>query len=421
MSSSKYATLNVSEFSDTRKKSTGLLKLLFKLGLFSVFLQSLYVWFTWEIEPHIVPALSTCFCLLYLMGAQHSSFTFLSIKNVVAVALLIIAKFYSVGNGFLGTLLSILPVVLVIFLSPKDKLELLDFFTNSMAVILFLSLLVWVLLLAKISLPSLGIVSNPAWDAYVYENYFFCLRNIPLYTNRFTSIFLEPGHLGMILSLLLFVNKFDIKRRAIWIILIAVFFTFSLAAYILTFLSFFIYLVLFSRKSLTYFAISVVLIASGYIFFTNWNDGKNIVNEKILSRLEYDKSKGIAGNNRVQKSLDNYYARFINKDEAWLGIGLARYEAQNFGAGNAGYKVFLIQNGIVGMSLIFLFYLYLALANKSKFSIMLLIVYVIAFLQRAYPFWACELLIFITATPLHNLIWIKGEQVKFLQPASRKE
>ena len=67
----------------------------------------------------------------------------------------------------------------------------------------------------------------------------------------------------------------------------------------------------------------------------------------------------------------------------------------------AGYKLYLMKYGIIGTFLIFLFYytIYRKSQNR-KLMCSMLIVYILAFLQRAYPFWTSWIMIFTCATAL---------------------
>jgi hypothetical protein len=398
----------------SRKNASPAAEFFLKLGLFLLFLQSLNAWFTWELNPFFIPVLSTVMCIPCFLQLK-SSFGVSNKKFIILGGILIIAWLFSIGetnfNGYVGGLIIILPVLLIIPLNDRIKLDSLRFFTYGMAVILVPSLITWILLLLGVGLPNLGRISNSSWEYYVYDNYFFCLKNSLLYARRFHSIFLEPGHLGMIAAFLLFVNKFEIKRKAVLIILISAIFTLSLAGYVLIIISFTLYVMLYSKRSLTYLGISLFVVVCGYFFFANYNNGNNIVNEQIISRLKYDDSQGdIVGDNRVTGKLSSYYNVFIDSDEAWYGIGLDRFNGMHFGP-SAGIKVFVVQNGIIGTFLAFLFYFAIVLFNRSKFSMALLLIYILAFFQRAYPFWACELLIFITAMPIPAQDNLKIERI----------
>lgn len=375
---------------------------IFKFFLFLAFIQSLNPWFVWNLNDLLFTGTGVILCILYVK--MRSQTLYLSSNNFLPMILLVLAKVYVGGFDSLNTIifsvLAVVPILLVLALRPLYKTLLLEYITKYFAFILLGSLTLWVILLIGVPLPSLGTISHPSWEMYIYENYFFVLRNMLLYDIRFNSIFLEPGQLGMICSFLLLVNKFDFKRRSVLVILIANLFTLSLAAYFLLFFAYGLHGLSYSKYRLKYSLLFLTGLLIIYTFSVNYNAGNNIVNELIISRLEYDESEGgIVGNNRFSESMDNYYEKFIVSEDVWLGIGGERFNAMEFGA-NAGYKVFLVKYGLLGTLLVFLFYLLICLKNRSTFAYILLIVYVVAFLQRAYPLWTSELILFITSTPV---------------------
>lgn len=107
----------------------------------------------------------------------------------------------------------------------------------------------------------------------------------------------------------------------------------------------------------------------------------------------------IAGDNRFTEYLDSYYTKFIESEEKYFGIGSKKYNQIDWGGGNAGYKQFIIEHGIIGVFLVCIFYLAITLKYKNNLSYFLLIIYSLCFLQAAYALWECELIIFITALP----------------------
>jgi hypothetical protein len=143
-----------------------------------------------------------------------------------------------------------------------------------------------------------------------------------------------------------------------------------------------------------------------FSFFANYRDGNNAINNLILMRLKIENGD-IVGNNRVGRDFDDYFQQFMNSDNKFLGIGEAKYSKMIWKSGNAGYKVFILQQGIFGTVLLFLLYFSMVIFKKSKLSLMFLVVYILSFLQRAYALWDVELLIFITALPI--LFNIKNE------------
>lgn len=230
---------------------------------------------------------------------------------------------------------------------------------------------------------------------------------------RFSSIFLEPGQLGMMTSFFLCANRFELKRKEVLVIFVATVFTFSLAAYVLLLISASVYLTLYSKKPIRNFILWGSFLLLFYSFFSNYNNGDNVINSYILERLQSDNGK-IAGDNRFSEEMDFYFKRFINSNDFALGIGSVQYEKLFLGA-NAGYKVFLIQYGIFGTLLIFLFYLMVVLGKPTKMAWILFLVYILCFLQAAYPLWECELILFITAIPFfkfNNQKVINGKEAR---------
>ena len=220
--------------------------------------------------------------------------------------------------------------------------------------------------------------------------------------SRFSSVFLEPGHLGMMASFFLCANRFELKRKEILTIFIATIFTFSLAAYLLLLISAFVFLTIYSKKPIRNFIAWGLLLFLFYSFFSTYDKGENVINIFIFERLQTDNGK-IAGDNRFSEEMDIYYKRFVNTDEIISGIGLDRFSKTSM-VDSAGYKGFIVTYGIIGTLLVLLFYLSLVLGHQSKMAWILFLVYILCFLQAAYPLWECELLLFITAIPFFKLI-----------------
>jgi hypothetical protein len=397
--------------SNILKKQDFILLSLLKISLLLVFLYSMFAWFLWEPGPATIGSISIVYCVLYLI--TRPSFFPLKKGSLMVILLLILVRFYCVRgtniNGYIEELLTTLPIVFVILLKDTLKIDLLRFITSAMALILFVSLCAWILFLAGVQFPYSVVNFNDG--QYWYNNYYLFLYDLnPYFTiPRFSAIFLEPGHLGMITSLLLYANRFEIRRKEVLVLLVSTIFTFSLAAYILLIISVTVFLLLRSKKPAFYMTLWIVLLITGYYFFANHNNGNNIVNNLIIERLQFD-NRNLSGDNRFSESMDSYFVDFQKGGNLYTGIGLIKYESLNLGA-NAGYKVFLIRNGVIGTSLLFLFYLSLVLYNKSKEAAFLLLIYILSFAQRAYALWDCELLIFITAMALfknqrkQEIIW----------------
>jgi hypothetical protein len=384
------------------KKQKQFLFFLFKISILIVFLRSLNAWFLWELSPFITGSISILFCTLFL--SVNKSFYSLKIEKLISVFILLIVEFYCIRNsnlkGYIGAFLITMPIIFVLLLIDEIKVDLLRFITLFCSILLFISLFAWLLFIVGVKLPYSVVNFNNG--QYWYNNYYFFLYDLnPLVViPRFSSVFLEPGQLGIITIFLLFANHFNYRRREVWVLFIVTIFTFSLAAYILLIISVVIFIFIKTRKPIVYLTIWLILLTTGYIFFNSQNDGNNVINNLIISRLQIEYGN-LAGNNRFSPEMDSYFDDFLKSDKFYTGVGIEDYEKLNLGA-NAGYKLFMVQYGLIGTLLLLIFYIVLVYKYSSKFSFFLFIVYLLSFLQASYALWECELLIFICSIPNTN-------------------
>lgn len=393
----------------------------YKFSLLLLFLQSIQVWFLWNTHVWVIPLVAIISISFLLFNKGKGGFT-LNKSNATSIVLLIVFLLYlSLDrnlNYFITSIFRIIIFSILILCSEELKIGIFRFLTKSLALILLASMLAWVLHLSGFSLPSTSITYGDDHQ-YSFRNYYFFLLNekyIYILFPRFSSIFLEPGHLGMISSLMLFANKFEIKRREVSIILIATLLTFSLVAYILLLISLLIFIVVKSKNSIRNLIIAGVLGLSLISFFSTYNNGDNAINNFILLRMQIEDGD-IVGNNRFSVDFENYYFEVMKSKSSFLGVGLDEFKRQSV-RNNSGYKVYLVQYGIVGTLITFLFYLSILNSRKSTFAYYFLLVYILCFLQRAYPHWDIEILIFILAVPYLYYSNIGENQKKYINGRS---
>jgi hypothetical protein len=376
---------------------------IYKISLFLLILQSMYAWFFWNLN-FIILIFTVVVTFVFALSSR-SKFS-IHKSNIIPIFFLLIIQLYVIKdqnvNSLIVALLDVFVVSMVLLLKNRHKIELFHFFTKAFAILLSISLIGWLFFSIGISLPNFATNFNDY--QYSYLNYYFFLLNdldaiLPI--PRFSGVFLEPGHIGMITSFLLFGNKFDLKRKEVLVLLIAAIITFSLAAYVLLIFSALIFFVLNSKKPTLNLFITTGLLFGIFTYFTTLNNGNNVVNNLIIERLQVKDDK-LVGNNRNSENLDLYYDRFMESDDKYMGIGAINF-SQLFEEANAGYKVFMVEHGIVGALLLFLLYFFMVIYNKSKMAFMFLIIYFFSFLQRSYALWDVELLIFITALPIFTL------------------
>jgi hypothetical protein len=371
---------------------------LFKCSLFLLFLQSMFAWFFWD---GLTFALTFAAVLSVLHTVLSTGCFSCKQSNVIPICFLVIIQLYVVrdgnANAWIAALLHICIFSIVFLLKDQVKVELLDFFTKAFALLLSLSLIFWMLYLLGIPLPHSFAGFND--DYYTFDNHYFFLLDhtgIDFPIPRFSSVFLEPGQLGMITVFLLYANRFALKRKAVLVIFVATLLTFSLGAYLLLLISATAYIMIYSKKPMRNFVLWALVLLGIYFLFSKMNDGDNAVNNFIIARVKAA-DKDIVESDRFSEDLNAHFQQFMKMDAKWLGIGGVKYELMEWEAGNAGYKVFLLKHGIIGTLLLFLLYFSMVILRKSRLSFLFLAIYILSFIQRAYALWNVELLIFVTA------------------------
>jgi hypothetical protein len=376
---------------------------LFKFSLLLLFLQSMFAWFLMgkyiAVFISYFPILTAYLFCVYPSGIIREGIFQIKKSTIICVFLLIIIQLYFVRElkvtSLILALSRITVISIVLLLSDQIKIDLFRFFTKSFAIILSASLFVWILFLLQVSLPHTLVKDNLG----SYLNYYFFIILLPtsdFLIPRFSSVFPEPGYLGMISAFLLIANRFELKRKEILIISVSIIFSFSLAAFVVLGFALFMFFAFNSRRPLQYVIIVSFVLFLFYYLSSHINAGDNVVYNYIFKRLEYVNGR-IAGFNRFSKDLSIYFQKFMNSNDRYFGLGEVAFRKMIWEGGNAGYKVFLLQYGIFGTLVVSLFYISMVLSYNSKMAWILLTACILIFFQAAYPLLECQLFIFITA------------------------
>ena len=248
-------------------------------------------------------------------------------------------------------------VSLVILFLSEERASLIKIFINLYAGVLLLSLIIYFIVILGVPVYSYEVPISDPYYSWGFRNCLFLILPMPsLPYYRFQSIFLEPGHVGMISSLILYTIRYNIKSWQGIIILLSSLLSMSLASYMLLFLGMIIYKLSLGNffKTITLFLMIIMTCTLIYSFLPN-----SYFSQAILLRLEYDKDKGFIGNNRTTEGFEYYYDNKFYKTESVLwGIGSDLGDISDKG-GNSSYKVFIVQHGILGLVLLALFLLLL--------------------------------------------------------------
>jgi len=360
----------------------------------------MYAWFFWN-QLYFATFFSAGMTILFALTAKRI-FSFKA-SNIIPVFFLLIMELYNVRdanvNALILALMRTMIISTVLLLNDQNKIDLFQFITKAFAVIIGISVIGWILFMIGIPLPHF--YTNYADGYYFFENYYIFLLNdvdAHLAIPRFSGYFLEPGQLGMVTTFLLCANRFNLKDKYVLMIFIANLFTFSLNAYILLLVSVSVYLILISKNRIRNLSIWSIVVLLLYLFFANYKQGDNVVNNLILIRLKFE--NGIILD-RFSNDFNSYFQNFMNSGNLkYWGIGAIKYNEMAMDFGSAGYKVLILINGFVGTLLVFLFYFFVVWEKQSKMAMILLLVYVLSFIQNPFPLMECVLLIFITAMPM---------------------
>lgn len=393
--------IDISKFYLIDKRRLALVML--GLGMLIAYLGSLHPWFMWPLgELYVVPA-AAFLTVSYLLSNSlpHSFFCRKGVMRAVLLAIICTTMLMVVNEANIKGMMQ-LPFAWMIFFTmlriENDVLQrLATAITKTMAVILGVSFFTYILHLIGFPFPSRPAVFGD--KLYSFENYYFFMVDdhvLMTILPRFSSIFLEPGHVGTATTLLLMTQLGRWKKwyNVILIIITAV--TFSLAAYAnliaLIFLNAWV-----QRKHIVGKAIAaIVFLASVVGISMNYNDGNNIINQLILLRLEVDDTTGdIAGNNRVTANFEEEFNSYMSSSDILFGRDMSKVGDDT---GNSGYRVFLYENGLVCTFLVLLLYIFALSGYKDWRALTCsIILALLIFIVRGYPLWYSNFLPILAA------------------------
>lgn len=337
-------------------------------------------------------------------------------RRVSIAILLAVLYVYCSGTGnlnkYIFALMGVLPLTSIVLLKDEYLMDLLESFQKILYPLLALGAVFWILHLAGYDLPSTEVTFGTALDSkgnveaqYYFSNHYLYLvddnwfmrsdSEIPSFF-RFSSIFCEPGYFAILLTFLLFINKFNMKDKRNIVYVVSLVLTLSLAGFILSLFAYVANRLELSRKRISTLVGIGVVVTIAYLFFSNYNDGNNAINEAIISRLEVDEDKGIAGNNRTSEALDDQFAKLLTSSDLLFGIS-ARDEIE-FGV---GYKAFMMKNGLFGLVLFLWFLTAVARRAGNYRSWVLFTLYVLMFARGdGTMFYVAFILIYMAGVTL---------------------
>lgn len=355
----------------------------FKIINFFWLLAATYVWVTALIPQPLL--------LVFVNAIMILSLSFLPIKyhvdaktGWILLAILALTLWSTWVDGWIMGIMTFMmyfPVLYLLQLPFDYKKDLLSSVTKWYSILLIPAVLLYLILLV-VPLPSIGTFEFPNYMPY--KNYIFYIKTtFELETvPRFNAFFLEPGHQSLVSSFIMMANRYNF-RKCPWLFacMAGVLFSFSLAGYLLTAVGFALLKVNSVAKALLALAFVGAVVGGAMA----WSGGDNALNELIIKRLEYDESSGIKGNNRFFDNTDFVYQRTLGTKYFWTGV---KGKANMSLIGGAGFKIYILNYGMIGTILAMLFYLSVIPSKPDiRYTVSFFIVLALCFMQRAYPYW----------------------------------
>lgn len=379
-------TIDLSKFYLIEKRS--LVKFLFYAGMILSFFASLRPWFLWSIHSYYPVFVSFLLLLAMLIDRTTSRPVFSRTDFLIPVAAYLLLGYYQgiVASQSIKGLISVAFLAFIFFAlfryERKELSALSTILAKSMAILLIPSMFFFFLYLLGFPLPSSNLQYGDAF--YLFSNYYFFLideRQLLAFIPRFQSVFPEPSHLGTVCAVLLLAQRGKWRRWWNITLLTALLISFSLGAYVYLVAIVFLNMWTKGRRILLNLILISAVIASVIIGSFYYNDGDNLVNSLIVLRMEVDEGE-LAGNNRTTADFDADFENFMQSSDILFG----RERQQMFG--DSGYKVFIYDNGFVGLALIIVFF-FLAFnpSNNRRAKISAWIVTLLIFGVDAFVLW----------------------------------
>lgn len=186
-----------------------------------------------------------------------------------------------------------------------------------------------------------------------FVNLVFNLVGTFLVNTRFQSIADEPGRIGTLCGMLLFLTWRVRSLRIPFIVFtISGIISFSLAFFVLLGM----FLVTHFRVSLKKMLIGIAVI--GTTIYVTYDRFQEMIVMRVMADADEGEMEDIEDiDNRTTETFDKYFDRAFENGQLWLGVGANNLPAiiniESHG-GNAGAKKWIFQYGIVALALLFI-------------------------------------------------------------------
>lgn len=349
----------------------------------------MHPWFIWPLGNYVIILSVVLFGLTLFYGKYLYGVTRKKLAAFFIIALLYVYMFVCREDmtilGMVFSFLNVFVFSFIIFSKDLYRTESLQFIAKLLACISLFSIIGLILFFGGIHFSPTMINFNDG--QYEYYNYYFFLvdiSSVSLDKWRFSGCFLEPAHIGVASAVLLISQNYNLKKWYNVVLLLTIIISFSLAAYVLIVFGLYIKVMLTSKYIVVYTLILLFVSILLALIAFNYNQGDNFINKYIFERLVFEDGK-MAGDNRVSHGFKKDYERFMDSNKVWFGT---KYDQNRYEGGNAGYRVYIYQNGLIGLLLIILLYFSLIPSGTPvSLALFLLTLNAMIFWKGGTPLW----------------------------------
>lgn len=371
----------------------------YKVCIFLFFINSMHPWFFLNVPQIWV----TLIFLVVTFIAYSRSFFIFSLRPKTAIIFTFLFVWLKIDaniNGLVEAAINAYIFTSILSLKRDFLLTVLTFITKWLSIILFISSIAFILVIIGIPLPHSSMQADDASGNLLINNYYLFI-NAASYTEmgRFRSIFLEPGYLTLGVAPLLFIHKYNVKNKAVLVLLFSQLLSFSLAGYILLIFGY-LYCAFCqsANKGVKKIVKSIFVLLLGFVAMFSLF-GQEYIQDTLIGRLEIVDGT-IVGNNRSSLFLDGEYEKVMSSDDKWTGT---TFDVSQSESGVSGYKLFAVEHGLIGVILVVLAYISLMSLRNMRFKSLtgFIILCLLLLYQNSYPQAIC--ILFTAACAIYAL------------------
>lgn len=357
------------------------------------------MWFTWNYRIFYILFFSGLLILFLLPRIRNN----IRILYSQLVATFVFFLYFCVFSSLLGGVqtyffLSFSVVLLWPLIYENEKKFTLSYLTTFLTCLMLISFIPWFINTYLFSLPSFGTIGyyeSKGMDV-VIQNYILFIQVEHDFLIRFYSVFDEPGTIGTLIAFVLYGNKYNFKDKRNVVLLISAVFTFSLAFYILLGVGIVIQKVK-GLKTILLYGFLLTIVGISIVYFLQ-NDAT--FNVTVLDRFN---NIGDSMESRESRYLVVFYENFVNTQEFFYGKGRDFLLEYGWMFTGQSYKFFILEFGILGLLVLFLTY-FSFIKVYNTYTIGLLILFTISFIQRPFALLSWQILLFIVILANGRLI-----------------